>query len=106
MNMSSLPFLNSTTPQRHFHSFVIITETQHKMMYKLWSEQDDYKLWSLRSKPTYQLAEIFNKTTGAIQSRLKHLNDPKHKAHQRLFKNGYIMATDEHCVMETQLDKA
>ena len=70
------------------------------MMYKLWSEQDDYKLWSLRSKPTYQLAEIFNKTTGAIQSRLKHLNDPKHKAHQRLFKNGYIMATDEHCIMD------
>jgi len=24
------------------------------MKCKLWSEQDDYKLWSLRSKPTYQ----------------------------------------------------
>ena len=76
------------------------------MKYKLWSEQDDYKLWSLRSKPTYQLAEIFNKTTGAIQSRIKHLNDPKHKAHQRLFKNyGYIMATSEHDG-NTILDKA
>ena len=63
------------------------------MKYKLWSEQDDYKLWSLRSKPTYQLAEIFNKTTGAIQSRIKHLNDPKHKAHQRLFKKYGNMTT-------------
>ena len=76
------------------------------MMYKLWSEQDDYKLWSLRSKQTYQLAEIFNKTNGAIQSRLKHLNDPKHKAHQRLFKNRHIMVTGEHCGMKTLLDTA
>ena len=75
------------------------------MKYKLWSEQDDYKLWSLRSKPTYQLAEIFNKTTGAIQSRIKHLNDPKHKAHQRLFKKYGIMTTGEHD-RNTILDKA
>ena len=53
----------------------------------------------------YQLAEIFNKTNGAIQSRLKHLNDPKHKAHQRLFKKYGIMATGEHDG-NTILDKA
>jgi hypothetical protein len=56
-------------------------------MSKIWSEQDDLKLWSLRSKPTSQLAVDFNKTTGAIRSRLKHLNDPNHKAYQRRIKN-------------------
>ena len=65
--------------------------------YKHWSEEDDFKLWSLRSKPTYQLATIFDKTYGAIQSRLKQLNDPNHKAYQRRIKNamGYIMAAEE-----------
>lgn len=38
-----------------------------------WSEENDIKLWSLRSKPTSQLATTFNKTAGAIRSRLKHL---------------------------------
>ena len=99
--------LNSALARHHtVQNFGTIVFRLRKMKYKLWSEQDDYKLWSLRSKPTYQLAEIFNKTTGAIQSRIKHLNDPKHKAHQRLFKNyGYIMATGEHDG-NTILDKA
>ena len=55
--------------------------------HKFWSEQDDYKLWSLRSKPPSQLASTFNRTPGAIRSRLKHLNDPTHKAYQRRIKN-------------------
>ena len=84
------------SPFHHIVQNLVLSYLDCKMKYKLWSEQDDYKLWSLRSKPTYQLAEIFNKTTGAIQSRIKHLNDPKHKAHQRLFKNKYIMAKGEH----------
>ena len=54
-------------------------------MGKLWSLEDDYKLWSLRSKKTTsQLAVRFNKTAGAIRSRLRHLNDPNHKACRRL----------------------
>ena len=48
-----------------------------------WSEEDDRRLWSQRSKPTSQLAESFGKTTGAIRSRLKHLQDPDHKAYKR-----------------------
>ena len=34
-----------------------------------------------------------------IQSRLKHLNDPNHKAYQRRVQNatGYIMEADEKC---------
>ena len=57
-------------------------------MTNFWSEQDDCKLWSLRSKPTSELTKIFNRrTSGAIRSRLKHLNDPNHKAYQRRIKN-------------------
>ena len=52
-----------------------------------WSEENDIKLWSLRSKPTSQLATKFNKTAVAIRSRLKHLQDPSHKAYQRRVKN-------------------
>ena len=51
----------------------------------IWSEQDDHKLWSLRSKSTSELAITFNRTSGAIRSRLRHLNDPTHKAYQRRF---------------------
>jgi len=53
-----------------------------------WSEEDDIKLWSLRSKPVPQLSTRFNKTAGAIRSRLIHLQDPTHKAYQRRVKNG------------------
>ena len=55
-----------------------------------WSEEDDIKLWSLRSKPVSQLSKRFNKTAGAIRSRLIHLQDPTHKAYQRRVKNGVI----------------
>ena len=48
-----------------------------------WSEEDDRRLWSQRSKPTSQLEESFGKTAGAIRSRLKHLQDPDHKAYKR-----------------------
>ena len=50
--------------------------------------EDDIKLWSLRSKPVSQLSKRFNKTAGAIRSRLIHLQDPTHKAYQRRVKNG------------------
>ena len=53
-----------------------------------WSEEDDIKLWSLRAKPVPQLSATFNKTAGAIRSRLIHLQDPTHKAYQRRVKNG------------------
>ena len=55
-----------------------------------WSEEDDIKLWSIRSKPkpVPQLSTRFNKTAGAIRSRLIHLQDPTHKAYQRRVKNG------------------
>jgi len=55
-----------------------------------WSEADDMKLWSLRSKPeSSAVYNIFNnKSAGAIRSRLKHLQDPSHKAYQRRVKNG------------------
>ena len=71
------------------------------MTNKIWSEWDDHKLWSLRLKPTSELATIFNKTSGAIRSRLKHLNDPDHRAYQRRVRNatGYIMAADENCAI-------
>ena len=54
-----------------------------------WSEEDDIKLWSLRSKPeSSAVYNIFNnKSAGAIRSRLKHLQDPSHKAYQRRVKN-------------------
>ena len=56
--------------------------------YQIWSEEDDELLWSLRSKKTTsQLAVTFNKTTGAIRSRLRHLNDPNHRAYQRRIQN-------------------
>lgn len=48
-----------------------------------WSEEDDRRLWSQRSKSTSQLAASFGKTAGAIRSRLKHLQDPDHKAYKR-----------------------
>ena len=53
-----------------------------------WSEANDQKLWSLRYKPISQLASTFDKTQGAIRSRIKHLNDPNHKAYRRRVKNG------------------
>ena len=54
-----------------------------------WSEADDKKLWSLRSKPeSSAVYNIFkNKSAGAIRSRLKHLQDPSHKAYQCRVKN-------------------
>ncbi len=52
-----------------------------------WSEEEDIKLWSLRAKPVPQLSATFNKTAGAIRSRLIHLQDPTHKAYQRRVKN-------------------
>lgn len=48
-----------------------------------WSEEDDRKLWSLRSQPAAGLASTFGKTAGAVRSRIKHLNDPSHKAYNR-----------------------
>lgn len=48
-----------------------------------WTEEDDRKLWSLRTKPTSYLAAMFYRKDGAIRSRLKHLQDPTHKAHLR-----------------------
>ena len=54
----------------------------------IWSEEDDMKLWLLRTKPLSQLSRTFNKTAGAVRSRLIHLQDPTHKAYQRLVKNG------------------
>ena len=50
-----------------------------------WSEEDDRRLWSQSQqyKTTSQLASSFNKTTGAIRARLKHLQDPTHKAYKR-----------------------
>jgi len=60
----------------------------HIAMPEKWSEEDDIKLWSLRSKPVPQLSTTFNKTSGAIRSRLIHLQDPTHKAYQRRVKNG------------------
>ena len=54
-----------------------------------WSKADDKKLWSLRSKP--ESSAVYNivttKSAGAIRSRLKHLQDPSHKAYQRRVKN-------------------
>ena len=41
-------------------------------------------------KPVPQLSTRFNKTAGAIRSRLIHLQDPTHKAYQRRVKNGVI----------------
>ena len=57
-----------------------------------WSEANDQKLWSLRYKPTSQLASTFDKTQGAIRSRIKHLNDPNHTAYRRRVKNGIAIA--------------
>jgi len=55
-----------------------------------WSEEDDIKLWSLRSKALSQLSRTFNRTTGAVRSRLIHLQDPTHKAYQRRVKKMVI----------------
>lgn len=51
----------------------------------IWTETADRQLWSLRSsKSTSQLAAIFGgKTSGAIRARLKHLQNPEHKAYKR-----------------------
>ncbi len=50
-----------------------------------WSKEDDIRLWSRRSKPIAVLAEEFDRSKGGIRSRLKHLQNPEHKAYQRLF---------------------
>ena len=49
----------------------------------LWTEVDDRKLWSMREQPRSRLTEAFGRTDGAIRARLKHLQDPSHKAHLR-----------------------
>ena len=48
-----------------------------------WTLEDDLSLWAQRSKSTTELAQLFTKTPGAIRSRLKHLQDPTHKAYRR-----------------------
>ena len=67
-----------------------------------WSEEDDIKLWSLRSKPLSQLSKSFNKSTGAIRSRLMHLQDPAHKAYQRRVKKS--ITSQALCDMMTEED--
>ena len=70
-----------------------------------WSEEDDIKLWSLRSKPVPQLSTRFNKTAGAIRSRLIHLQDPTHKAYQRRVKNvASSISLDNYLHMHKQPD--
>ena len=75
-----------------------------------WSEADDMKLWSLRSKPeSSAVYNIFNnKSAGAIRSRLKHLQDPSHKAYQRRVKNGassISLDIDNYLHIHKQTDK-
>lgn len=53
-----------------------------------WTEEDDRKLWSLRAKPTSHLAATFGRKDGAVRSRLKHLQDPTHKAYLRFVGGG------------------
>lgn len=48
-----------------------------------WTEEDDRKLWSMRGKPKDTLATSFGRKVGAIRARLKHLQDPEHKAYKR-----------------------
>ena len=55
------------------------------MATKRWTREDDTKLWAGRSKPTVALADEFDRSNGGIRSRLKHLQNPEHKAYQRLF---------------------
>jgi len=56
------------------------------MVYKLWTREDDARLWESRStKSTAVLACEFDRSPGGIRSRLKHLQNPEHKAYQRLF---------------------
>ena len=67
------------------------------------------KLWSLRSKPeSSAVYNIFNnKSAGAIRSRLKHLQDPSHKAYQRRVKNVAIASSislDNYLHMHKQPD--
>mmetsp|Transcript_13757 Transcript_13757/g.16866 ORF Transcript_13757/g.16866 Transcript_13757/m.16866 type:complete len:559 (-) Transcript_13757:28-1704(-) len=52
---------------------------------RLWSRENDVKLWNKHSTNTSDLAVEFNRSKGGIRSRLKHLQDPSHKAYQRLF---------------------
>ena len=67
----------------------MILKRDARTIKKGWSYQGKLiKLWSLQSKPVPQLSTRFNKTAGAIRSRLLHLQDPTHKAYQRRVKNG------------------
>jgi ATP-dependent DNA helicase PIF1 len=50
-----------------------------------WEKVDDVRLWASRSNPTAVLAAEFDRSKGGIRSRLKHLQNPDHKAYQRLF---------------------
>ena len=49
-----------------------------------WSLSNDKWLWDNRNNPIDQLASHFQRTNGAIKARLKHLNNPVHKAYSRL----------------------
>ena len=49
----------------------------------LWTRENDIQLWNQRSKSTAVLADIFGRSHGGIRSRLKHLQNPEHKAYQR-----------------------
>ena len=51
----------------------------------LWTLEDDRRLCSLRSKPTAVLVSMFGRSSGGIRSRLKHLQDPTHKAYIRMY---------------------
>lgn len=49
-----------------------------------WSEEDDRWLWTNKSQSINLLALHTSRTEGGIRARMKHLQDPKHKAYQRL----------------------
>ena len=49
-----------------------------------WSFDDDQFLWTNQSRPMKDLSDHFNRTVGAIRSRLGHLRNPNHSAYKRL----------------------
>ena len=57
-----------------------------------WMAEHDAYLWAHQNDPVSALAAHFSRSTGGVESRLKHLKDPTHAAYQRLHNGGTAAA--------------
>lgn len=71
---------NGKNGQRTVSTQTHETNRRYYFGQKIWSTTDDEWLWNNRSLDVENLAYEMDRTIKAIKARLRHFNDPNHKA--------------------------